>query len=112
MSCSVAVLQENCNHQQRQLEIQTDKLKAAKQELNRLQENGHGKTSQGSVSSIGKGSRPYAYDVTISLHPHLGDLGLRVNAVVGDVPAADHKRLQDNGFVPQHGGTMTSMHEV
>ena len=32
------------------------------------------------------------HDVIISLHPHLGDIGLHVNAVVSDVPAADHKR--------------------
>ena len=29
-----------------------------------------------------------------------------------DVPAADHKRVQGNGFCPQHGGTMASMHKV
>ena len=34
------------------------------------------------------------------------------NAVVRDVPAADHKRVQGNGFCPQHGGAMTSMHKV
>ena len=56
--------------------------------------------------------RLYAYDIIISLHPHLGDIGLRVNAVVSDVPAADHKRVQGNGFCPQHGGAMTSMHKV
>ena len=42
----------------------------------------------------------------------LVDVGLRVNVVVSDVPAADHKRVQDNGFCPQHGGTMMSMHKV
>ena len=56
--------------------------------------------------------RPYAYDVIIALRPHLGDMGLHVNAVVSDVPAADHKRVQGNGFCPQHGGAMTSMHKV
>ena len=35
--------------------------------------------------------------------PSLGGIGLRVNEVVSDVPAADHKRIQGNGFVPQHG---------
>ena len=35
--------------------------------------------------------RPYAYDVIISLRHHLGDIGLHVNAVVSNVPAADHK---------------------
>ena len=57
-------------------------------------------------------NRPYAYDVIISLRPHLGDIGLRVNAVVSDVPAAVHKRVQDNGFYPQHGSAMMSMHKV
>ena len=56
--------------------------------------------------------RPYAYDVIISLRPHFGGIGLRVNAVVSDVPAADHKRVQGNGFIPQHGSAMTSMHKV
>ena len=55
---------------------------------------------------------PYAYDVVISLHPPLGEIGLCVNAVVGDVPAADHNRVQGSGFVPKHGGAMTSMHKV
>ena len=51
--------------------------------------------------------------VIISLRPHLEDIGLCVNAVVSDVPAADHKRVQgNNGFCPQHGGMMTSMHKV
>ena len=59
-------------------------------------------------------NRPYAYDVIISLRHHLGDIhvGLRVNAVVRDLPAADHKRVQGNGFCPQHGGAMTSVHKV
>ena len=48
-------------------------------------------------------NRPYAYDVIISLRPHLGDIGLCVNAVVSDVPAADHKCVQGNGFCPQYG---------
>ena len=40
------------------------------------------------------------------------DIGLRVNAVVSDVPAADHMRVQGNGLCPQHaGGAMASMHE-
>ena len=26
--------------------------------------------------------------------------------------AADHKHVQSNGFDPQHGGAMTSMHKV
>ena len=34
------------------------------------------------------------------------------NAVVSDVPAADHKRVQGNGFVPQHGSAMTSMMHI
>ena len=46
------------------------------------------------------------------MRPHLGDIGLRINAVVSDVPAADHKRVQGNGFYPQHGGAMTSIHKV
>ena len=56
--------------------------------------------------------RPYAYDVIISLRPHLGDIGLCINAVVRKVPAADHKGVQCIGFCPQHGGMMTSMHKV
>ena len=56
--------------------------------------------------------RPYAYDIIISLRPHLGDIELPVNAVVSNVPAADHKRVQGNGFCPQHGGAVTSMHRV
>ena len=51
--------------------------------------------------------RPYAYDVIISLRPPLGDIGLHVNAVVSDVPAADHKCVQG----PQHGGAMMSVHK-
>ena len=47
--------------------------------------------------------RPHAYDVIISFHPHLGAIGLRLNPVVSDVPAADHKRVQGIGFYPQHG---------
>ena len=46
--------------------------------------------------------------------PSLGDwglIGLRVNAVVRNVPVADHKRVQSNGLYPQHGGMMTSMHD-
>ena len=50
--------------------------------------------------------------IIISLRPHLGDIGLHVNVVVSDVPAADHKRVQGNGFCPQHGGAMTSMHKI
>ena len=42
--------------------------------------------------------RPYAYDVIISLRPLLGNIGLHVNAIVSDVPAADHKHIQGNGF--------------
>ena len=57
-------------------------------------------------------NRPYAYDVVISMRPHLGDIGLRVNAVVSDVPAADHKRVQGNDFCLQHGSAMTSRHKV
>ena len=57
-------------------------------------------------------NRHHAYDIIISLRPHLGAIGLRVYAVVSDVPAADHKRVQGNGFVPQHDGAMTSMHKV
>ena len=58
-------------------------------------------------------NRPYVYDVIILLHPHFGDIGLCVNTVVSDVPAADHKHEQGNyGFVPQHGGTMMSMHKA
>ena len=57
-------------------------------------------------------NRPYAYDVIISLRPPLGDIGLRVNAVVRNVPVADHKHVQSNGLYPQCGGTMTSMHKV
>ena len=53
-----------------------------------------------------------AYDVIISLCPHLGDTRLCINAVVSDVPAADHKCVQGNGFCPQHGGVMMSMHKV
>ena len=53
--------------------------------------------------------RPYAYDVIISLRPHFGDIGLHVNAGVGDVPATDHKRVQDSGFCPQHG-SIRSIH--
>ena len=46
-------------------------------------------------------NRPHAYDVIISLRSHLGDIGLRVNAVVSDVPAADHKHVQGNiGLLP------------
>ena len=56
--------------------------------------------------------RPYAYDVIISLRPPLGGIGLRVNAVVRNVPFADHKRIQNNGLYPQHGGAMMSMHKV
>ena len=57
------------------------------------------------------GYRPYAYDIIITLGPHLEDIGLRVIAVVSDVPAADHKRVQGNGFVPQHGSAM-SVHKI
>ena len=39
---------------------------------------------------------PHAYKVIISLCPPLGDIELRVNAVVNDVPAADYKRMQTN----------------
>ena len=58
-------------------------------------------------------NRPYAYDVIISLRPHSVDIhvGLRINAV-SDVPAADHKHVQGNGFCPQHGGAMMSMRKV
>ena len=40
-------------------------------------------------------NKPNAYDVIISLRPHSGDIhvGLRINAVDSDVPAADHKRV-------------------
>ena len=50
--------------------------------------------------------------------PSLGgqySIGLRVKAVVRKVPVrvvADHKRVQSNGFDPQHSGAMTSMHKV
>ena len=57
-------------------------------------------------------NRPYKYDVIISLRPHLEYIGLRVNAVVSDVPAAYHKRIQGNAFVPQQSGAMKSMHKV
>ena len=57
-------------------------------------------------------NRPYVYDVIISLRPLLGDIGLRINTVVRDVPGADHTRVQGNGLYPQHGGAMTSMHKV
>ena len=56
--------------------------------------------------------RPYAYDVIISLRPHLGDIGLSVNAVVRDVPAADHKCVQGNVFCPRHAGEVTSVYKV
>ena len=58
-------------------------------------------------------NRPYAYDIIISLSHHLGDIGLVcVNAVISDVPAADHKHVQGIGFCPQHGSAMTSMNKV
>ena len=41
-----------------------------------------------------------------------GSIELRVNAVVRNVPVADHKRVQSNGLYPQHGGMMMSMHKV
>ena len=39
-------------------------------------------------------------------------MGLRVNAVVRNVPVTDHKRVQSNGLYPQHDGLMTPMHNV
>ena len=42
----------------------------------------------------------------------MGDIRLRINTVVSDVPAADHKHVQGNGFCPPHGAAMTSMHKV
>ena len=60
--------------------------------------------------------RPYAYDVTPSKKQKCatawGSIGLRVKAVVRNVPVADLKHVQGIGFDPQHGGTMTSMHKV
>ena len=41
-----------------------------------------------------------------------GSIGLRVKAVVKNVPVADHKRVQSKGFDPQHGGAMTSVQKV
>ena len=66
------------------------------------------------LSATSECNTPYAYDVIISLRPPLGGIhvGLHINAVVRNVPVADHKRVQSNGLYPQHGGAMTSMHKV
>ena len=68
----------------------------------------------GSPEHLAFGDVLHIYDVMISFRPPLGDIGLhvRVNAVVRNVPVADHKRIQSNGLYPQHGGTMTSMHKI
>ena len=64
------------------------------------------------IQLTGSGNRPYAYDVIISLRPPFRNIGLCFNAVVSDVPAADHKCIQGNGSYSQHGSTMMSMHKI
>ena len=41
-----------------------------------------------------------------------GCIGLRVNAVVRNVPVADHKHVQSNGLYPQLGGVLISVHKI
>ena len=60
-------------------------------------------------------NRPYAYDVIISLRPPVGDYRITRESSCqrcARLPAADHKRVQGNGFVHQLGSTMMSMHKV
>ena len=60
-------------------------------------------------------NRPYAYDVMPFEETEVrrrwgggGSIGLRVKAVVRNMPVADHKRVQGSGFDPQHGSAMTN----
>ena len=43
---------------------------------------------------------------------YMGVNRITVNAVIRNVPVADHKRVQSNGLFSQHGSVMTSMHKV